>query len=197
MYVSTWSQDKGGEGVHGGNKCQWTFVHEQKDALDVLMSSSDPEALVVIDERDSELVHPIGRGPCSENGDTEMNLMRLREVPDLKNNQTCCSMKEKVSKRHVAPPAQPPVIQTNCIPDAPKPAHSKTGIESPDGPKKAVPSIHLRFCKESPCRCLDDLRMGPTVEHDDDAVGHRPVHRKRNAHHKDVCVGSANALTQC
>jgi hypothetical protein len=35
LYVSTWSQDKGGEGVHGGNEHDWMFVHEQKDALDV------------------------------------------------------------------------------------------------------------------------------------------------------------------
>jgi hypothetical protein len=41
------------------------------------------------------------------------------------------------------------------------------------------------------------LRTGPTVEHDDNAVGRRPVHRKRNAHHEDVRVGSANASTQC
>jgi hypothetical protein len=43
------------------------------------------------------------------------------------------------------------------------------------------------------------LRMGhgTTVEHHDDAVGRRPVDRKRNAHHEDVRVGLANASTQC
>jgi hypothetical protein len=50
MYVSTCSQDRGGGADHRGNECQWTFVREQKDALDMLTSSLDPRALVVIDE---------------------------------------------------------------------------------------------------------------------------------------------------
>jgi hypothetical protein len=67
MYVLTCSQDRGGGADHRGNECQWTFVRKQKDALDMLMSSLDPRALVVINERDSELVHPIRRGMCSGN----------------------------------------------------------------------------------------------------------------------------------
>jgi hypothetical protein len=67
MYVSTWSQDRAGGAAHRGNECHQTFVHEQKDALDVLTSSSDPQALMVINERDSELIHPIRRGMCSGN----------------------------------------------------------------------------------------------------------------------------------
>jgi hypothetical protein len=67
VYASIWSRDRGGEAVHGGNKCQQTFVCKQKDALDMLTSSSDPQALVVIDEQDSELIHPIRRGMCSGN----------------------------------------------------------------------------------------------------------------------------------
>jgi hypothetical protein len=38
---------------------------------------------------------------------------------------------------------------------------------------------------------------GSTVEHDDDAVGRCPADRKRNAHHEDARIGSANALTLC
>jgi hypothetical protein len=65
------------------------FVREQKDVLNVLMSSSDPQALVVINERDSELVHPIGRGLCSGNlrHSVELDTFMLSpRQPSLKNN---------------------------------------------------------------------------------------------------------------
>jgi len=44
-YVSIWSRDRGGEAVHRGNEHHWMFICEQKDALDVLMLSLDPQAL--------------------------------------------------------------------------------------------------------------------------------------------------------
>jgi hypothetical protein len=36
---------------------------------------------------------------------------------------------------------------------------------------------------------------GSTVEHDNDAVGRRPADRKKNMHHEDAHIGSANAST--
>jgi hypothetical protein len=49
-YASIWSQDRGGVAVHRGNECQQMFICKQKDALDMLTLSSDPQALVVINE---------------------------------------------------------------------------------------------------------------------------------------------------
>jgi hypothetical protein len=158
-YVSTWSRDRGGGAVHGGNEHRLRFVREQKDALDMLTSSSDPQALVVIDERDSELVHPIGRGPCSENRDTEMNSTQSRRVPDLKNNGICCSMNKNVSKRRVVPPALPPAVLMRCSPRSQPPTRPKTRFEFPYGPQVAVCSIPPRSREESYSGSLDDAGL--------------------------------------
>jgi hypothetical protein len=48
--ASTQSRSKGGGEFHRRYKHCWMFVHEQQGALDVLMLSSDPQTLVVIDE---------------------------------------------------------------------------------------------------------------------------------------------------
>jgi hypothetical protein len=115
--------------------------------------------------------------------------MQLRRVPGLKNNGVSCSVNKLVSNRRVAPTAPTPAVSTRESPRLQPPPRLKMGIESPDGTKKAVPSIHPRFREESPCGRLDGLGMGhgTGVEQDDDAVRRRPVDRKGNALSNKVC----------
>jgi hypothetical protein len=96
-------------------------------------------------------------------------------------------------------PAPPPAVSTRDSPRLQPPTRSKTGVGSPHGPKEAVPSIHARFHKESPCHRLNGLRAGhgTPVEHNEDDVNYRrPVVLDGNVHHENVHVAPTNASTQ-
>jgi hypothetical protein len=101
-----------------------------------LTSSSDPQALVVIDKRDSELIHPIRRGMCSGNPRHSDRLDAVASSPnwpDLRNNEISCPMNKF------------------------QPTRSRTLIEPHYGPQSAVSSSHQRFLPESCLRQLDDV----------------------------------------
>ena len=76
------------------------FIHMRKGALDVLTSSSDPRALVVVDERDSELIHPIAGGLCSGIPKHSGGLNTVKLSPRmmiLENNEKSC-LNKTISK---------------------------------------------------------------------------------------------------
>jgi hypothetical protein len=118
--------------------------------------------------------------------------------PGLEINNRCCSLEETISEQQVVHLALSPAVSTRYSPRFQAPTRSKTCVESLDGPKKTVLSIHPRFHEELPCHRLDGLRMGrgTTVEHDDDTVDRRPVDQENNTYYKDVRVESANASTR-
>lgn len=72
------------------------------------------------EKRALELVDVEEREPCSETRDT-----RLRRVPDLKNNKTCCSMNEDVSRRRAVPMAPPLQFQRGTYPVPNEPCTQK------------------------------------------------------------------------
>ena len=139
-------------------------------ALDVLTSSSDPRALVVIDERDSELVHPTAGSIRGETCIAKMYTLGWRVpqpgveaegegVTSQVARTIHCSGKESVSKQRVVPMAPPPAVQTSDSPRSPQPTRPHMLDGSSYGPQMAVTSIHPRFHRESCCRHLDGTEL--------------------------------------
>ena len=93
---------------------------------------------------------------CSGNRDTEMNSTQLRRVPDVKNNDICCSRNENVSNRRTVPQALSTDPQVTDLPLSPRLTRSKTHFELPYGPQMAVSSSLPRSCEESYSGSLDD-----------------------------------------
>jgi hypothetical protein len=158
-------ESKGGAGPQK-ERTSLTFVHGQKDALDVLTSSSDPRALAVIDERDSELIHPTAGSIQGETCIAEMYTLGWRVpqpgveaegegVTSQVARTIHCSGKESVSKRRVTHTAPLPAISTRDSPRSPQPMRPHTLYGSSYGPQMAVTLIHPRFHRESRCHRLD------------------------------------------
>jgi hypothetical protein len=120
------------------------------------------EEVDVMEEQVSELVvvEEMGAvlGKPRRSDELDANALSERQS-NLKNNRIHCSMNENVSKQQAAPPVLPPAVRTICVPDAPKPTHSKTRNDLPHGPPVAVLSSHPRFHKESPCHHLEGTKL--------------------------------------
>ena len=93
---------------------------------------------------------------CSEKLDGDAS---SRRRPDLKNNDTCCSMDKLVSKQQVTHTAPLPAISMRDSPHSPQPTLPHTLYRSSYGPQMAVTSIHLRFHRESHCHRLDGTEL--------------------------------------
>jgi hypothetical protein len=77
-------------------------------------SSNDSQGIVVIDERDSELVHPIGGDLCLGNARHSVQLNAVassHQRANLKNEEGCRSGDKNVSERRAVHSALPPTIQ--------------------------------------------------------------------------------------
>jgi hypothetical protein len=143
----------------------------------VLMLSLDPQALMVINERDSELVHPIRRGMCSGNPRHSDGLDAVASSPrktcsrarfnspygpqlavssscqQFPTELCCCPLEaaepgqssnahrpgtKSVSTQWAMPPALSLIEQVKSLPVIQNPTRSKTRINSPYGPQRAV-----------------------------------------------------------
>jgi hypothetical protein len=104
-------------------------------------------------QRDLELVDVEGEGSVfgkpthSEKLDGDAS---SRRGPDLKNNDTRCSMDKLVSKRRVTHTAPLPAISTRDSPRSPQPTRPHTRYKSSYGPQTAVPSAPTRPL-DGPC----------------------------------------------
>jgi hypothetical protein len=119
--------------------------------------------LIVVEEMGAALGKP------RRSDELDVNVSSERQS-NLKNNGIRCSMNENISKRRVAPPILPPAVRTICVPDAPKPTHSKMRND-PHGPPTAVFSIPPRSHEESCPRRVED---GEPCRNDD---GHGSVNK--------------------
>jgi hypothetical protein len=166
---------KGGAGPQR-ERTSLMFVHGQKDALDMLTSSSDPQALAVIDERDSELIHPTAGSIRGETCIAEMYTLGWRVpqpgveaegegVTSQVARTIHCSGKESVSKRRVTHTAPLPAISTRDSPRSPQPMRPHTLYGSSYGPQMAVTLIHPRFHRESRCHHLDGTEFVRMTKH--------------------------------
>jgi hypothetical protein len=165
--VQTWAQyeaqhklkDNDTHRSSDGKRCRddRRYLHSSKSSpagrggVGYLPTKRDLE-LVVVGEKGTVFKKPTR----SEKLDMDAS---SRRGPDVKNNDTRCSMGKLVSKRRVAHTAPLPAISTRDSPRSPQPTRPHTLDGSSYGPQMAVTSIHPRFHRESRCRRLDGTEL--------------------------------------